>query len=655
MKRLKLRSFILIVTVLSFLICYTLLQKAKASEQTTYKLRAEWFELDKPPDIPISVRDITQETIDWLSNGREPSDDLSFTVHETSDPPLTVSSTDPPLSPEQQECSNTIPDDIINVGVVVTSGYRQNYTSLPFLVLLKSTFINRHRLPLHFHFLSDSVTNKTIHKLLSTWNIPYFNWTVYCTPQTESIPSLVYGNILLHMLLPPTVNELIVLSMDSLVIKDLSQLWHYLEHHKSSRPPSLDDYQSNVLLTKRSISSLSSNINGLRSVNNLLDVMNKMSFIVPCGMKDGFWCQQYVITQQMQVRETAAYHKTHSSLEYDGDVEQNVFLKCDGQISYSKKNKMVARDKTYCGDLAKIAEYKYRSLIYFFGQHYFPNDNHDVTLVSQLTFDRVSRIPILLAHWTGPVSIAVYTADEEIEELYNVLKSSDIISERARKNLAIHVVFNHSRIYPINYMRNVALDSVTTPYVFLNDLDFLPNYDCYSQIKNAIDENDLSNNKKTALVLPAFETVEHEVPFPKSKKEIRSLIREKKVRQFHIKVWKRAHSATLYRRWRIATKPYKIKYRFHYEPYVVVSSDVVRYDTRFVGFGWNKVSHIMELHAASYTFIVLPDVFVLHMWHPVSLQNSLFQTKKFRHCLSKQQNASHEYIVSKYGKFKIVY
>ena len=34
-----------------------------------------------------------------------------------------------------------------------------------------------------------------------------------------------------------------------------------------------------------------------------------------------------------------------------------------------------------------------------------------------------------------------------------------------------------------------------------------------------------------------------------------------------------------------------------FEPYVVVRRNVTRYDKRFVGFGWNKVSHIMELQA----------------------------------------------------------
>lgn len=41
----------------------------------------------------------------------------------------------------------------------------------------------------------------------------------------------------------------------------------------------------------------------------------------------------------------------------------------------------------------------------------------------------------------------------------------------------------------------------------------------------------------------------------------------------------------------------QIQWEEDFEPYVVVRSNVSRYDKRFVGFGWNKVSHIMELQA----------------------------------------------------------
>ncbi|MBJ7883164.1 hypothetical protein JEM65_21320 [Gelidibacter salicanalis] len=64
----------------------------------------------------------------------------------------------------------------------------------------------------------------------------------------------------------------------------------------------------------------------------------------------------------------------------------------------------------------------------------------------------------------------------------------------------------------------------------------------------------------------------------------------------------------------------------NFEPYVVVPRNVSRYDPRFVGFGWNKVSHIVELHAQGCEFIVLPNVFMIHLPHAPSLDIVRFRS-----------------------------
>lgn len=61
--------------------------------------------------------------------------------------------------------------------------------------------------------------------------------------------------------------------------------------------------------------------------------------------------------------------------------------------------------------------------------------------------------------------------------------------------------------------------------------------------------------------------------------------------------WPRGHAPTDYARWREAQAPYRVQWAADYEPYVVVPRDCPRYDPRFVGFGWNKVAHIVELDA----------------------------------------------------------
>lgn len=87
-----------------------------------------------------------------------------------------------------------------------------------------------------------------------------------------------------------------------------------------------------------------------------------------------------------------------------------------------------------------------------------------------------------------------------------------------------------------------------------------------------------------------------------------------------------------------------------FEPYVVVKSTVVEYDPTFMGFGWNKVSHIMELNAQGYEFIVLPDTFIIHKAHSPSFDIAKFRTSPiYRMCL---QNLKDNFIQKLHNKYK---
>ena len=48
----------------------------------------------------------------------------------------------------------------------------------------------------------------------------------------------------------------------------------------------------------------------------------------------------------------------------------------------------------------------------------------------------------------------------------------------------------------MNYLRNVALGQVQTPYVFLSDIDFLPMFGLYEYIKKVAPMMELSSQKK---------------------------------------------------------------------------------------------------------------------------------------------------------------
>jgi glycosyltransferase-like protein LARGE len=154
--------------------------------------------------------------------------------------------------------------------------------------------------------------------------------------------------------------------------------------------------------------------------------------------------------------------------------------------------------------------------------------------------------------------------------------------------------------YPINYLRNVALQFANTDYVFLSDIDFLPGSEAYATLKKAVshffqegqnnNEDDGGGGKK-ALVVPAFETQRYRLDdFPRTKADVVHLLDEGTLFTFRYHVWTKGHDATNFAKWRTATTPYKVQWEPDFEPYIVLpKADAVPYDVRFVGFGWNKV------------------------------------------------------------------
>ena len=100
----------------------------------------------------------------------------------------------------------------------------------------------------------------------------------------------------------------------------------------------------------------------------------------------------------------------------------------------------------------------------------------------------------------------------------------------------------------------------------------------------------------------------------------------------------------------MASRPYKVKWAPDFEPYVLVQKNVTKYDERFMGFGWNKVSHIMELDAQGYEFVVLPKAFMIHSPHTPSLDITRYRTsKQYRDCLGDLKEHFMKELEQKYG------
>jgi len=227
------------------------------------------------------------------------------------------------------------------------------------------------------------------------------------------------------------------------------------------------------------------------------------------------------------------------------------------------------------------------------------------------------------------MSLALYISDSETDLLYSFVSESETL--RLRRNIGYHLVYkdssNSASYYPINVLRNVALKQAPTPFVFLTDVDFLPMYDLYRYLKQSVSSLGMDNNPKNALVVPAFETQRYRISFPKSKQDLLDMLDSGDLFTFRYHVWTRGHSPTDYDKWRTSITPYKIEWQPDFEPYIVVSKrKLPEYDVRFVGFGWNKVSHVMQLFASGYEFTVLPDAFIIHMPHAPSFDIARFRS-----------------------------
>ena len=329
---------------------------------------------------------------------------------------------------------------------------------------------------------------------------------------------------------------------------------------------------------------------------------------------------------------------------YDGDLLKHELLKCD--LFGTQKEERIKQESDPCLAFRREVNLVRRTHPFFTEYDYTPRGTYDVTLTSQLSMDRLHMIELLSTHWDGPMSIALHASDQDAHLLLQFINSSPTL--KSRKDIGIHIVYKTGNFYSINYLRNVALENTHTSYVFLSDIDFLPMVGLYRYL---CESASVLSSGNRALVIPAFETQVYKFDFPSNKQELLKMLSDGRVYTFRHHIWPRGHAPTNYDHWKTAKVPYLIKWAPDFEPYILVSRNVTKYDERFVGFGWNKVSHSMELNAQGYDFVVLPDAFVVHMPHGPSLDIANFRTRKqYRDCVQVLKREFQGELADKYGR-----
>ncbi|GAA5866428.1 hypothetical protein JCM3774_004680 [Rhodotorula dairenensis] len=270
-----------------------------------------------------------------------------------------------------------------------------------------------------------------------------------------------------------------------------------------------------------------------------------------------------------------------------------------------------------------------------------------VTLVTQLSVSRLPRFDRLLDAWNGPVSATVYLVDEDdLEPLSSYLRNlSSPASARptwSRLTLTIlkpsYATDESSMLarlrYPINRLRNLAIEAAASPYILVIDVDFVPSPGMHDNlVRHAIPliENPYSNSnaasptlRRTAVVIPTFAlALGFEGEMPTTMDRLEELYGSEPqlamltdpnsghgptspARLFH--QWRSASSSSQKQQSRRGSSDasYEVCYEPQWEPYYVLHrASHPYYDERFTDQGGDKQSHALVLNALGYSFRVL--------------------------------------------------
>jgi len=292
-----------------------------------------------------------------------------------------------------------------------------------------------------------------------------------------------------------------------------------------------------------------------------------------------------------------------------------------------------------------------------------PNgDGLDVTLVTQLSVDRVWLMEGLCSRWQGSVVAVIFIQSQEdllvVKMVQEVLSGYNVNIVAAALQPAAELPPTDSNTsladYPINLLRNLAISSARTSHYLLVDVDLWPSLELLSQLRKALRGCPSCSGARSAIVVPAFairgkwdsaEEIEKlTLAMAKNQTQYmpydfislqhcagRSTFKSHFDRMEYI--FKcgifgghnnhYGHSSTrIYHWWQqVGLRRLGCIESNRYEPYVVLpraEAERLQYDTAFTGYGGNKIELILRLRLMGFAFYVIDKGFVFHHPHPYS-------------------------------------
>ncbi|EGC28356.1 hypothetical protein DICPUDRAFT_51901 [Dictyostelium purpureum] len=108
--------------------------------------------------------------------------------------------------------------------------------------------------------------------------------------------------------------------------------------------------------------------------------------------------------------------------------------------------------------------------------------NYFVSIVTQTTVDRLHKVSMMAEKWKAPMSVSVFIKkpSKDIPELKKKLQNYPSLVYYAD----LHLLFANNTRYPVNNLRNLAIENSRTDFVFIMDADFLPPLGLHDYIQN---------------------------------------------------------------------------------------------------------------------------------------------------------------------------
>jgi hypothetical protein len=161
---------------------------------------------------------------------------------------------------------------------------------------------------------------------------------------------------------------------------------------------------------------------------------------------------------------------------------------------------------------------------------------NSVSLVSQLTVDRLAALERMAGVWQGPITAAVYILRAvDVDRARSIITESPLL-RRYATFVFVHAssgawAFDNLGLYPINTLRNVALNATKSEFGLFLDVDFITSGSAAEayQLLASSGYDAMMRERKRVFVLPAFELVGKSISvdaMPRSKAALRQAVGE---------------------------------------------------------------------------------------------------------------------------------